>query len=59
MDTILSKIIEKQNQILLEKICDKYQLDKKRIFQQYHTPSFYKITSDGNNYKIIMKHNCK
>jgi hypothetical protein len=44
MDRFLTKIVKLQNQILLEKLCEKYGLDKKEIMARYHTPTFYQVT---------------
>ena len=53
MDIILCSLLKKQNQILLESICEKYQLEKERIMKMYHTPTFYQLDIVPSPYKVV------
>ena len=40
---IITSIIYKQNQILLELISKKYNIDKEKLFQLFLTPTYYLV----------------
>lgn len=52
MDVILCTLLKKQNQILLQKIAEEYQLDEQRIMKMYHTPTFYQVEKTPSKYRI-------
>lgn len=53
MDAIITRILKKQNQILLQQIAEEYNLDPLKILNMYHTPTFYHLDiSKENEYKI-------
>lgn len=52
MDTVLTKIVKEQNQILLEDIAKYSGKDFSYLKKMYWTPTFYKIQSDNKKYEI-------
>jgi hypothetical protein len=59
MDILLSQLIKKQNQHLIEAICEKYQLDKEEMLQKYQIPRYYVIGGDGRSYQLEWKETLK
>ena len=52
MEQLISNLLKKQNQILLQKISEKYKLEEKKIMTMYHTPTFYQIDKVPSEYQV-------
>lgn len=46
--TMVSKLVCKQNQILLQKVAEKYKLPEEELKNLYLTPTFHKIILTDN-----------
>lgn len=59
MERLISNLLKKQNQILLQKIAEEYKLDEERILRMYHTPTFYQVDKIPSEYQVHVKQSGK
>lgn len=54
MENIIHNVIKRQNEELLKQIAKDYNIDETKLFEKYHSPTYYGIEIDKNKkYKII------
>jgi hypothetical protein len=55
MDKLITQIVKQQNQVLIENLCTKYNLDQEDMFKKYLIPRYYVIGGDGRSYDVEWK----